>query len=76
MSDKASKKKLSLPVAMVNNVYFPSQKLTFKINDPTQKILSLKQGFYGVVAKKSENGLKSSLDEEVKPQDKSIAAKV
>ena len=46
---------MSIPVALVNNVYFPSQKLRFKVNDPSRHIFSIRDGAYGIVSKKAEN---------------------
>ncbi len=46
---------LSIPVALVSNVYFPSQKLRFKVNDPSRHIFSIRDGAYGIVSKKLED---------------------
>lgn len=42
----------TIPVALVNGVYFPTQRLRFKVNDPSRQIFNLKDGFYGIVSKR------------------------
>jgi len=55
MTDGKLAEKTTIPVAMVNGVYFPSQKLRFKINDTSRRqIFNIRDGgFYGIVTKKS-----------------------
>ena len=36
----------------MNSVYFPGQKLRFKINDPSKKLFLEKDGFFGIVSKR------------------------
>jgi hypothetical protein len=42
----------TIPIALVNGVYFPTQRLRFKVNDPSRQIFNLKDGFYGIVSKR------------------------
>ena len=44
----------TIPVAQVNGVYFPGQKLRFKINDPGRKFFFDKEGFFGIVSKRTD----------------------
>jgi hypothetical protein len=55
--------KTTMPVALVNGVYFPTQRLRFKVNDPSRQIFNLKDGYYGIVAKK-QDGESSSTEGE------------
>lgn len=45
-------KRETIPVALVNGVYFPSQRLRFKVNDPSKQIFNMKDGYYGIVSKR------------------------
>ena len=49
-----SQKRETIPVALVNGVYFPSQRLRFKVNDPSKQIFNMRDGFYGIVSKRFE----------------------
>ena len=62
----------TIPVALVNGVYFPTQRLRFKVNDPSRQIFNLKDGFYGIITKKSnkeDNHINQSDNNEVPVQE-------
>ena len=41
----------TIPVALVNGVYFPGQMLRFKVNEPSKAFFSASDKHYGILAK-------------------------
>ena len=52
-------KVITIPVALVNGIYFPTQKLRFKVNDPSRQIFNLRDGMYGIVSKRQVDEVSS-----------------
>ena len=60
-------KKVTIPVALVNGVYFPTQRLRFKINDASRRqVFNIRVGgFYGIVTKRTaDSPLEASVSSE------------
>ena len=49
-----------MPVALVNGVYFPGQRLRFKVNDPQKQAYNMRDGYYGIVGKRFPSDLNKS----------------
>lgn len=52
MSSSSKNLKQTMPVALVNGVYFPGQRLRFKVNDPQKQVYNMRDGHYGIVGKR------------------------
>jgi hypothetical protein len=47
----------SIPVFLVNGVYFPTQKLRFKMSDAQNRSYIERDGYFGIVSKRLEGEL-------------------
>lgn len=63
-------KRETIPVALVDGVYFPFQRLRFKVNDPSKQIFNMKDGYYGIVSKRFQQ---DSTGKSAAPQDGAVA---
>ena len=52
----------TIPVFLVNGVYFPTQKLRFKMNDAQNRSYIEKDGVFGIVSKRLDGEYMKSKD--------------